>query len=149
MFKLSLIPLEKINLREGLNSPLVGAFSSFEGFIRNNNEGKEVIALEYEAVEALCLKEAEKILTEVKEKFKVIDVRCYHRTGKLKVGEMAVWVGVIAPHRDAAFKACRYTIDEIKKRLPIWKKEFYMDGVSDWIGFGHVARHMHDTTSPF
>ena len=139
MFKLSSVPLENINLREGLSSPSAGAFISFEGFVRNHNEGKHVISLEYEAAETLSQKAAEKILTEVKEKFKVIDVRCYHRTGKLKVGEMAVWVGVIAPHRDAAFKACRYTIDEIKKRLPIWKKEFYVDGASEWIGCQHSA----------
>ena len=134
MFQFSSTPLEQFGLREGAIDPSIGAFSSFEGFVRNQNNGKQVIALEYEAAEELCQKEAEKILGEAKEKFGVIDLRCYHRVGKLMVGEMAVWVGISAGHRDEAFKACRYVIDEIKKRLPIWKKEYYTEGDSGWVG---------------
>ena len=134
MLQLSHIPLEQLNLREGLNSPEAGAFCSFEGWVRNHNEGRRVIALEYEAEPSLCQKEMEKIFKEAETKFDVLEAKVFHRTGKLNVGEMAVWVGVIASHRDEAFKACRYLIDEIKNRLPIWKKEYYLDGHSNWAG---------------
>ena len=134
MFQLSKLPLEQLNLREGLNRPQAGACCLFEGLARDNNQGRMVIALEYEAQPLLCQKEAEKIFQEVKEKFDVLEVRVFHRIGKLKIGEMAVWAGVLASHRDAAFKACQYTIDELKQRLSIWKKEYYKDGQSGWIG---------------
>jgi molybdopterin synthase catalytic subunit len=132
MFKLVSTPLESLNLKEGLISPKAGAFCAFEGWVRNHNEGKQVEFLEYEAQEVLCQKEADKILGEVQKRFDVIALKCYHRVGKVAIGEMAVWVGVVAAHRDEAFQACRYIIDELKKRLPIWKKEFYVDGHSDW-----------------
>ena len=133
MFLLSPTPLEKFILKHKLSSPESGAFASFEGLVRNHNDGKKVIALEYEAFEALALKEANKIFKEAKAKFEVIDVLCFHRVGKLSIGEIAVWVGVSAAHRDSAFKACRYIIDEIKTRLPIWKKEYYKNGDSGWV----------------
>ena len=141
MFKLTNSPLEQLNLRDGLTSSRAGAFISFEGLVRNHSDGESVLKLEYEAAEALCLKEAEKILTETKEKFDIVDARVFHRTGVLHVGEMAVWVGVLASHRDDAFKACRYIIDQIKARLAIWKKEYYHSGDSGWVnsGQGSVA----------
>ncbi len=73
-------------------------------------------------------------MAEALERFPVESVRCVHRIGHLKVGEVAVWVGVIAAHRDAAFVACRYVIDEVKSRVPIWKKEHYAAGTEDWVG---------------
>lgn len=133
MFQILKVPLEKIDLRKGLSSKSAGAFSCFEGMVRDHSEGKKVIALEYEAYESLCEREAKKIFQEVFEQFRVIEARCYHREGKLNIGEMAVWVGVIAKHREDSFKACRYIIDEVKKRLPIWKKEYYENGNSDWV----------------
>jgi len=133
MFKISHIPLEKLDLRKGLASDHAGAFSCFEGLVRRNNEGKIVSALEYEAHEVLCQTEAENIFREVYEQFDVISAQCFHRVGRLNVGDMAVWVGVIAGHRDDSFKACRYIIDQVKRRLPIWKKEYYEDGHSGWL----------------
>ncbi len=133
MFQIIRVPLEKIELRKGLSSKGAGAFNCFEGRVRDRNEGKIVIALEYETYESLCEREAKKIFHEVYRKFHIIEARCYHREGKLNVGEMAVWVGVIARHRDDSFKACRYIIDEVKKRLPIWKKEYYDNGESSWV----------------
>lgn len=133
-FVLSPTPLEHLNIRKGFTSPKAGAFSSFEGLVRDTNEGKSVTALEYEAHEPLCRKEALKILQEAKDQFNGIDIKAAHRVGRLKIGETAVWVGVLAAHRDDSFKACRYVIDELKKRLPIWKKEYYADGNSGWIG---------------
>lgn len=132
-FQLSQSSLSSETLRSQLHSDHAGAFCSFEGRVRNHHEGKSVLALQYEAHEALCAAEAHQILKEVEEKFGIIDCLCAHRVGHLNVGELAVWVGVISAHRDEGFKACRYLIDEIKKRLPIWKKEFYQDGTTAWV----------------
>ena len=134
MFKLSQQPLEKIELRKDFESSSAGAFCSFEGLVRDDcRDGKKVVALEYEADDTLCAKEYKKIFDEVRAAYTdVIDIRCYHRVGHLKVGEMAVWVGVLAGHRDQAFRANRYIIDELKNRLPIWKKEYFENGESSF-----------------
>lgn len=122
-------------------SPQAGAFCAFEGWVRNHHQGKKVVALEYEAHEKLCRAEANKILAEMKKQFEVLDARIVHRIGRLDVGAMAVWIGVTSSHRDQAFKACRFLIDEIKKRLPIWKKEIYANGDSGWVnGDTNVAK---------
>ena len=133
-FQLSSTPLKDTDLRRGFTSPQAGAFNCFEGRARDHSGGKSVTALEYEAHEPLCRKEAKKMFQEAKRKFNIIDVKAAHRIGRLKVGETAVWVGVLAAHRDDSFQACRYIIDEIKSRLPIWKKEYYADGDSGWVG---------------
>jgi molybdopterin synthase catalytic subunit len=109
-----------------------GAFCSFEGWVRNHHCGKSVNSLEYSCYEALAIKEGEQILCEAKEKFAIASAFCTHRVGHLAIGEMAVYVAVGAAHRDAAFLACRYIIDEIKSRVPIWKKEHYSDGSVAW-----------------
>lgn len=136
-FQLSSSPLQTLPLTEGLSSPQAGALVTFEGWVRNHNEGKSVVALEYEAFDRLCDKEGARILEEAKAKFAVMDVRCVHRTGRLNVGEMAVWVGVTAVHREDAFKACSFIIDTVKVQLPIWKKEFYDNGDSGWVACEH------------
>ena len=133
MFKLSPLPLKTLQFKKNLSRPQSGAISIFEGIVRNHNEGKKVVALEYEAFAKLAEKEAEEIFAEARKKFDIQKIACLHRIGKLSVGETAVWVGVSAGHRDAAFQACRYTIDEIKRRLPIWKKEYYKNGDSGWV----------------
>ncbi|VAX36026.1 Molybdopterin synthase catalytic subunit MoaE [hydrothermal vent metagenome] len=143
MFQIFSKPLESINLREGLASNEVGAFVCFEGLVRNHNEGKKVIALEYEAFSALCDKEAAKIMQEAYEKFNIFNAKCFHRVGKLDIKEMAVWVGVTSAHRDAAFEACRYIIDEIKFRIPIWKKEYYENGDSGWVNCEECSKAHH------
>jgi molybdopterin synthase catalytic subunit len=92
-----------------------------------------VLGLRYDAYAALAEKEGEKVTSEALEKFAVIDARCVHRIGDLGIGELAVWVGVSAAHRDAAFAACRYIIDEVKARVPIWKHERYAEGDAGWL----------------
>lgn len=114
-----------------------GAVVTFEGMVRDNNEGKQVVTLEYEAYESLGVKEGDKIIAEAKEKFAIIEAACVHRTGLLAVRDMAVAAVVSAAHREAAFEACRYIIDEVKTRLPIWKKETYTDGTSGWVNCRH------------
>jgi len=94
---------------------------------------REVTQLHYQSYKTLAVKEGNKILGEAKEQFNIVNALCVHRVGDLNIGETAVWVGVNASHRDAAFNACRYVIDEIKTRVPIWKKEIYVDGDSGWL----------------
>jgi molybdopterin synthase catalytic subunit len=120
-------------LKRELSRDAAGACVCFEGWVRDHSEGERVRELEYEAHEALAAKEGEKILAEACEKFDLETACAEHRTGRLAIGDCAVWVGVSAAHRDAAFAACRYVIDELKQRLPIWKKEHYADGHSGWI----------------
>lgn len=130
-------------LRDELLDDAAGAYTSFEGWIRNVNEGQQVSRLEYEAYEPLAITEGEKVVREALEKFGVLHARCVHRVGMLEIGECAVWVGVTSGHRDEAFKACRYIIDEVKIRLPIWKKEHYVDGHSGWVNCERCATHGH------
>jgi molybdopterin synthase catalytic subunit len=142
LFSISSSGVNIEELKEKLTDRSAGALVTFEGWVRDHNEGKQVLSLEYEAYEALCKNEAELILQEAKEKFGIIDVHCIHRTGLLKIGELAVWVGVSSKHRGAAFDACRYVIDEIKTRLPIWKKETYTNGSSGWV---NCQSHHHES----
>ena len=134
-------PIDPATLRESLADPGAGGFCVFEGWVRNRNEGRAVRCLEYEAYEPVAIAEGERVIAEARLRFPFINARCVHRVGMLEIGELAVWVGVAAAHRDEAFKACRYVIDEIKVRLPIWKKEHYVDGDSGWVNCERCARH--------
>ncbi|HEX7061916.1 MAG TPA: molybdenum cofactor biosynthesis protein MoaE [Woeseiaceae bacterium] len=128
-------------LRAELTDPAAGAFAAFEGWIRNLNEGREVLRLEYEVYEPLAIKEGEKIIAEARSRWPILHAACVHRHGLLEIGECAVWVGVSSAHRDAAFHACRYIIDQVKVRLPIWKKEHYVDGQSGWVNCERCSEH--------
>ncbi len=130
-------------LREELRDPAAGACASFEGWVRNENEGHEVLRLEYEVYEPLAVAEGAKVIAEARARFPLLHARCVHRAGLLEIGECAVWVGVSSAHRDAAFAACRYIIDEVKVRLPIWKKEYYSNGDSGWVNCERCAAHAH------
>ena len=141
--RISKTRIEPDKLRDALLDHAAGGYVAFEGWIRNENEGEEVLRLEYEVYEPLAVKEGEKIIAEAKQKFPVLHADCVHREGLLELGECAVWVGVSSAHRDEAFKACRYIIDEIKVRLPIWKKEHYVGGDSGWVNCERCAEHAH------
>ena len=132
-FRFSHEPVDIAKLRAELQDPACGGYCSFEGWVRNHNEGQDVARLEYEAFEPLAIKEGERILATAMSRFGVLHAACVHRIGDLALGELAVWVGVSSPHRDEAFLACRYIIDEVKHRVPIWKKEHYRDGDSGWV----------------
>jgi molybdopterin synthase catalytic subunit len=126
-------------LRKELQDPACGGYAAFEGWVRDCNDGRSVLRLEYEAFAPLAEREGERILDEARQRFGVTRVRCAHRVGSLAIGELAVWVGVSAGHRGEAFDACRYIIDEVKHRVPIWKKEYYQDGDSGWVNCEHCA----------
>jgi molybdopterin synthase catalytic subunit len=132
-FRLSETPFDTATLRAGLLDARVGGYASFEGWVRDHNDGRAVHGLRYEAYAALAQREGEAILDEALAEFGILDAACVHRTGDLAIGELAVWVGVTAAHRDAAFAACRYVIDEVKSRVPIWKHERYADGDTGWL----------------
>jgi len=127
-----------------LMDPSCGGFVTFEGWVRNRNDGQQVLSLEYQAYEALALKEGNRIIGEALTRFPIANALCIHRVGRLEIGDLAVWVAVSAGHRDEAFKACRYVIDEIKHRVPIWKKEYYASGDSGWVNCEACASHAHD-----
>lgn len=120
-------------LRRELAHPSCGGFCAFEGWVRDSNAGAPVDGLDYEAYAELAVAEGERVIAEALEKFDIVDARCVHRVGSLVIGDLAIWIGVAAPHRDAAFRACRYIIDEAKKRLPVWKKEHYVSGAATWV----------------
>ena len=140
MISITTAAIEPDALRERLFDPGAGAYCGFEGWIRNQNEGKAVLRLEYEAYEPLAVSEGENIIAEAKAKFPHLHAHCVHRMGMLEIGDCAVWVGVSAPHREEAFQACRYIIDQLKVRLPIWKKEHYADGHSGWVNCERCAK---------
>jgi molybdopterin synthase catalytic subunit len=138
-FRLTSETIDSIGLRAFLENPASGACVVFEGLIRNHNEGRAVLRLEYEAYGALAVKEGEAILREARERFHIKEAVCAHRTGLLEIGEMAVWVGVSSAHRGEAFKACAYIIDTVKQRVPIWKREHYADGTDEWVNCAQCA----------
>ena len=143
-FEISGETLSPDELRRRLEDPSCGGYVAFEGWVRNNADGHNVNRLEYEAYESLAIAEGNRVLEEAIERFGVTRAACVHRKGALEIGDLAVWVGASSPHRDEAFKACRYVIDEIKTRLPIWKKEHYASGDSGWVNCERCAAHGHE-----
>ena len=116
-----------------------GAEAFFFGNVRNLNHGKKVLAVSYDAFVPLAEQSFKQICTEALEKFEqpTAVIRVIHRIGRLDVGESSIAIGVSTPHRDAAYQINRYIIEEIKKRSPIWKKEHYLSGDSEWVQ-GHA-----------
>jgi molybdopterin synthase catalytic subunit len=125
-----------INLQELVNfvgDPEAGAIVTFIGTTRNNNEGRKVIALDYEAYPEMAEKELARIGAEAHTQWPIGRMAIVHRLGPVQITEASVIIAVASPHRDAAFAACRFAIEEIKKTVPIWKKEVY-EGGEVWIG---------------
>lgn len=132
-FALSATAFDAAPLRVQLLSPRAGAFASFEGWVRNHHGGRAVTGLRYEAYATLAETEGLRIVAEATRRFEIEGAACIHRTGELAPGDLAVWVGASAAHRDPAFAACRWIIDEVKARVPIWKHEHYADGDASWL----------------
>ncbi len=105
-----------------------GAVAVFEGIVRNHSRGKSTLYLEYEAYEAMALAKMREIATEMRKRFAIDRLAMVHRLGRLEIGETSVMIAVSSAHRAAAFDACRYGIDTLKRVVPIWKKEFFADG---------------------
>ena len=142
MFEISNSTIEEYK-NKSLVTPECGGVVTFEGRVRNHNEGQAVESLEYEVYGELALKEGKNILDQTKEKYDILDSYCIHRVGHLQIGDLAVWISVTSKHRKEAFRACEFIIDEIKKTVPIWKKENYADKSieSKWVFC--VENHKH------
>ena len=120
--------IDSAAIAEGLKVGADGAVCTFDGIVRNNTRGRETVYLDYEAYEAMALQQMQGLAAEAKERFGVRDVALVHRLGRLYVGETSVLIVVASAHRGAAFDACRWLIDTLKKTVPIWKKEQFVDG---------------------
>ena len=132
-FRLADARIDAASERAALGHSAAGACVAFEGWVRDHNDGRPVHGLRYEAYAALATTEGQRIVEEAVARFAITGVHCVHRTGDLAIGELAVWVGASAAHRGAAFDACRFVIDEVKARVPIWKHERYADGDAGWL----------------
>jgi molybdopterin synthase catalytic subunit len=130
MIRLVHEPIDLAGLQS--TTPADGALCLFVGVVRNENKGRKVLYLEYEAFEEMALPLMEEIAAEARARWPITDLRMVHRLGRLEIGEPSVAVAVASPHRAEAFAACRFLIDTLKARVPIWKKEFYADG-SAWL----------------
>ena len=142
-FRVTDEPIDTRAVRARLEDPSCGAYVQFDGWVRDHNEGREVLRLEYEIYEPLAIKEGQRIIDEAMNRFAVRNAFAVHRSGLMALSEAAVVVGVSSPHRDAAFEACRYIIDQAKVRLPIWKKEHYASGDTEWVNCQHCAEAGH------
>jgi molybdopterin synthase catalytic subunit len=109
-----------------------GAIVTLDGFVRQFTKGRETLYLEYEGYEPMALKEMEKLVARAHEQFEIANVGIVHRLGRLGIGETSVVISVASPHRSAAFEACEWLIKELKRTVPIWKKEVYRGGET-WI----------------
>jgi molybdopterin synthase catalytic subunit len=128
VFQLVREPIRPQELVESIKAPEDGALVVFDGFVRNNFRGKRTLYLEYEAYEAMALGKMREIGSQIREKFQIHRIAIVHRLGRLEIGETSVWSGVSSAHRSAAFEACRYAIDTLKRTVPIWKKEYFVGG---------------------
>jgi molybdopterin synthase catalytic subunit len=133
MFHVTNQPIDLNELLRFVTDPEAGAVATFIGTTRNNNEGRQVIALDYEGYPEMAEKELRRIGEDAKTKWPICRMAITHRLGPVQIGEASVIIAVSSAHRDAAFAACRFAIEEIKKTVPIWKKEVF-EGGEVWIG---------------
>lgn len=126
-------PIDLASLIAAAQSPERGGIACFLGTVRNHHHGREVLRLEYSAYAPMVEAECARIVAETESRWNVT-VSLRHRIGKLEVGDAAVAVVAASAHRDEAFIACRHVIEELKRRVPVWKREFYADGVVGWVG---------------
>lgn len=121
-------PLNVGEIARRVVPPDCGAIVTLDGFVRQWTKGKETLYLEYEAYEPMALKEMEKLVISAKDQFEIEHVGIVHRLGRMEIGETSVVISVASPHRRAAFEACEWLIKELKRTVPIWKKEYYLGG---------------------
>jgi molybdopterin synthase catalytic subunit len=126
-------PIDIAALAERVADPAAGAIVTFAGTTRNETDGRAVVTLTYEAYEEMAEAKLEEIAAEATRRFEVKAVAIDHRIGTLEIGEVSVGIAVSAPHRPAAFDACRFAIEAIKKDVPIWKRERFADGSENWV----------------
>jgi molybdopterin synthase catalytic subunit len=147
MFQVTDKPINLQELVDFVTDPEAGAVATFIGTTRNNNEGRKVIALDYEAYPEMAEKQLARLGEEATKKWPICRMAIVHRLGPVQITEPSVIIAVSAAHREAAFAACRFAIEEIKKTVPIWKKEVY-EGGEIWIGTqsGEPLSELHKPT---
>src|SRR6266478_6521974 len=123
LYQLVREPIDMAALAGQVRAPEDGAVVTFDGFVRNESHDRATLYLDYEAYESMALAKMREIGTQLHEKYRVHRVAMVHRLGRLQIGETSVFIAVSAPHRAAAFDACRFAIDTLKRTVPIWKKE--------------------------
>ncbi|HTT34105.1 MAG TPA: molybdenum cofactor biosynthesis protein MoaE [Methylomirabilota bacterium] len=128
VFQLVREPIDPAALVRHVRAPGDGAIVTFDGFVRNQSHNRRTLYLDYEAYESMALSKMREIGRQLHEKYPIHRVAMVHRLGRLEIGETSVFIAVSAPHRAAAFDACRYAIDTLKRTVPIWKKEYFEDG---------------------
>jgi molybdopterin synthase catalytic subunit len=128
IYKLVRDPIKVDSLVCHVRAPEDGAIVTFDGFVRNQSHNRPTLYLDYEAYESMALAKMREIAAQLHEKFAIHRVAIVHRLGRLEIGETSVCIAVSAPHRAAAFEACRFAIDTLKRTVPIWKKEYFEDG---------------------
>jgi|SRR3954452_6134319 len=133
MFRITWQPIDLQELVRFVTDSEAGAIATFIGTTRNNNEGRKVIALDYEAYPEMAEKELARIGQQASQQWQICRMAIIHRLGPVQISEASVIIAVSSAHRDAAFAACRFAIEEIKKTVPIWKKEVF-EGGEVWIG---------------
>ncbi|MDP1580894.1 MAG: molybdenum cofactor biosynthesis protein MoaE, partial [Candidatus Didemnitutus sp.] len=133
MFAVTELPIDVVALRASLQRPEAGALVVFEGWVRNHHNGRPVTRLEYEAFAEMAQTEGDAMIADVEREFPGVQIACAHRTGSLVPGDIAVWIGATSAHRDDAFRAARLAIEEVKRRLPVWKKEFHPGADPVWV----------------
>ena len=121
-------PIDIAALTRSVRAPEDGAIVTFDGFVRNQSHNRASLYLDYEAYESMALAKMHEIGVQLREKYRIHCVAMVHRLGRLEIGETSVFIAVSAPHRAAAFDACRFAIDTLKRTVPIWKKEYFEDG---------------------
>jgi len=134
--------VEASRIHESFNNPQHGGQAFFFGAVRNFNHGKPVKAVSYDCYDQMAVPELKHIVFEARAKWgEDLDFVIFHGTGRIEVGQFSVGIGVSSPHRDEAFQACRYVIEELKVRVPIWKQEHYLDGDSEWLKGHELCQH--------
>src|SRR6202045_3230079 len=128
IFQLGREPIDIAALVRHVREPEDGAIVTFDGFVRNQSHNRPTLYLDYEAYESMALAKMGEIGFQLHEKYPIHRVAMVHRLGRLEIGETSVFIAVSAPHRAAAFDACRFAIDTLKRTVPIWKKEYFADG---------------------
>jgi len=128
LYQLVREPIDMAALARHVRAPEDGATVTFDGFVRNQSHNRPTLHLDYEAYESMALAKMREIGVQLHEKYSIHRVAMVHRLGRLGIGDTSVFIAVSAPHRAAAFDACRFAIDTLKRTVPIWKKEYFEDG---------------------
>ncbi|GAI15355.1 unnamed protein product [marine sediment metagenome] len=119
---------------ENIKSSSAGGIATFTGTVRDVSGGKKVVAIEMEAYDEMALDKLKEVASQAKDKFDIVDIAIVHRVGRMEVGETIVFIAVSAAHRAPGFDAARFAIDEIKRVVPLWKREIFEDGTGEWVG---------------